>query len=271
MRKIIIFCTFALFALAACQTITKSAVGQEAGQYKGPIESITSPIVMQYRPFPKSTFKRKTEKYLVTNGHKKLVSSSIERGTISATRHGAGVVINYSVTKPKMTIKITVTEFGVLKDFKMDAPHLNLSMSRHKIVEENFKNFFKSIITEYPKKGLIDGDEMNASADLASFIRGITPDTDDVSDSMEGTCTVTGTTQYNNRQVLVTDGDSIFNVKVKMSSIGFQLSGSAHGYSFVDIATGVLVYSESLTDMHRTIGKDTNMLQIVETVQIGLK
>jgi hypothetical protein len=261
MKRIFFFCTFVLFALTACQTVTK----REFGQYKGQIESITSPIVLQYGPFPESTMVDSTEMYLIADDHKELIDSSVERSTISSHRRGSNIIMNVKITEPEMTIKLICTDYGVIKDLEMGTLDFNLSASENKIIKETITNFIKSIVVEYPEKGVIDGDKINMSCDFASLFRSIDPDIDNI--TVSSSVTVTGTTQHNNRQAIIMD--SFINLKI--SSVELQFSGSGYGYYLVDIATGVPIYSEYLVDFHIPIEGDTITFQMVDTMELDLK
>ncbi|MFD2206178.1 hypothetical protein [Kiloniella antarctica] len=206
--------------------------------YKGEVESINEPIIIRYSPLPKSRTIDTSSFSGKLNG-RVLDHKTISRGAIEIFEEDKSLkmLISSFTTElinknKKETIndvkKMTfdISPFGKINDFSLYSP--DLTSEELALTKEAMSNMVEEIIFQLPPSGVETDHKFKTNLTLGGM-------------AIKDVGTVLGKTIFNNRQAIVID------YRGPLSSLVInheKIKGSFDGYSVMDIATGVTVYTE---------------------------
>lgn len=227
---------------------TSSLAGSfEIPRYGGVIEPITTPVVIQYRPFPKVPFTTKQIQKISAKGETK-TETVISYGTYQGKRWNGGIQLtvyidrteklldgNKGTQKVGGTLSIFVNANGDIQDTKIQIPGLDTNKSNTQQVLRFFESLLEKAFPKLPNEGVVVGDSLynlNFEEKYGKFKWGITAGE-----------SIRGRSHFGGRQILVTELTGSIQLEFTERKIEFPV----RGYSLVDIDTGIHLFSDSTT------------------------
>tara|TARA_A100000164_G_C21791815_1_gene716170 strand:+ start:111 stop:1013 length:903 start_codon:yes stop_codon:yes gene_type:complete len=229
-----------------------SALASNVPRYQGAIKTITSPLVLKYRPLKRSTLS-KTTTISVANDATKVPEITMS-GFMEAQRSDDGLIIeingsipNPSGSNPEFNLKFSLSETGIwlgIKEAEFDGKLLPISEA------QLFEKMFKSVSPEYSKTdGYQTGDNIHNTGFDLNF--------GNTNFNIQQSGKVLGTALHAGRKVVV--ADFTFNA----SFDGNELSGG--GYSFIDIKTGFKTLTKAVVSVPAAVTKGLGHIIMNET------
>ncbi len=260
---------FPIIALASLTQLSPNSAFADSfptPRYGGVIEPITTPVIIQYRPFPKVPFTLNQIMRISTNG-KAQSNKKISYGTYQGKRLNEGIQLTFSLDRienishgNKETQKVagTVSAFvnanGDTQDVKIQIPGLDTSKSNNQYAIKIFESFLEKAFPKLPKEGVVVGDrlyDLNVEQEFGKFKM-----------SLSGGESIRGRSHFGGRHVLVTE----LTATVQFEFSEGQIELPMWGYSLVDIDTGIHLFSDATSAGSFSIkGKDI----ILEMKQIS--
>ena len=206
----------------------------DAPIYQGIVKPITSPIVMQYRPFPKSTFTLK-ERFVTET---KIIKETLKSGTYQGQPIADGILLTMTINegpgRENMALKAVFKISGKGKFNRVESVEVSVgdqisseaSDSEIRSLRESLEIAFRQGFPRFSDKGVVVGDTLydntfnllGVHISRKSFVRGLTV--------------------HNGRDALFTVYGGSLSTK---TSIGLM-----NGYSLFDLATGVQFLAEGI-------------------------
>ena len=247
-----------LALILASQTICSANLSASTlPRFEGAIKTITTPIILKFRPFKNSRFS-KISTFSFKNNSTTLPQQKF-LGTIEAKRSDNGVLViinasmpNPSGNDPELFLSFSLSETGHwqgIKEAMLDGTSVKGNM------RELFGKAFKSFYFPYDKtEGYVTGDNLHKiETDLSIGSGNIT---------VELSSKVLGTTVYNGRPVMVA------NTVINGSFDGGMMSGG--GYTLIDLETGFNTFFKTAATISVSSNGDLKRMELDETFEITL-
>ena len=250
---------FAIFLALFLASQTICSVNLSAStlpRFEGSIKTITTPIILKYRPFKKSPFSKITTFSFEKNSTKLPQQKFL--GTMEAKRSDNGflIIINAPIPNPsgndsELFLSFSLSETGVwegIKEAILDGKSLQEDMRA-------FGELFKSFYFQYDKtEGYITGDNIhNIKTELKLGAANIT---------VEYSSKVLGTTVYNGREAMVA------NTVINGSFDGNMVSGG--GFTLIDLETGFNTFFKTAATVSISYKGDLERMGLNEIFEIKL-
>ncbi len=210
--------------------------GQETLKYEGDVTPLDDPILVRYRPYPKSRMVSQTtiirgqgsKTYETVSGYSEVVAEGetlIHKGEFGDIEVSADGRVQKSVLG--WTMQARMTERGEILKTDMDIS----GDERWEEFGRLLINALKSMITPLPEEPVRGGDTLYDIDSTVTVRR--------ISFYLFGKGVIAGLTLHKGRAALVV------NYMMKISAAGKQVDGS--GFGLMDLATGAWVLSKYVT------------------------
>ena len=253
-----------ILVLISLATVSVAVQAADVPKYRGFIKPITSPIVLRYRPFPKSPFTLTQQVSIPTDGsdnsNQTQMSGFIESQLVDgllmvtvASEHEAGqssvqLYLQYSYTQSGQFQGIRKMELNG-KDYLSSAP------PQLETLMKQMEDALKSAHPTYDKiNGYVTGDNIydyDLNMNIMNF---------EMTIKTRGV--VCGLTIHEGRDALVVD----YEGEVSLN----RNSGSASGYMLLDVSTGIPILSEEAMSIPLPLKEKTMQFLMNETHTLKL-
>jgi len=228
-------------------------VNSSTPNYAGSVRKISTPIVIRFRPYPKSRTSRLTTT-LFTHEGKRVVVDVKSEGHVHAENSSNGVSLVISLDTMiaeiegqskridmPMELRAEFTDRGKLVGMDFDMPTAVASGKKpsKKELQEVFR-LFQALFPILPEKGVRSGDDIFSIKQ--TYSQGIS--TSGINISVSGI--VRGITWHRGRESILVD----YNGALTMSGQSMRLTG----YGVMDTNTAAWVYSDLI--MHPQVGPE---------------
>ena len=248
----------AIFAVTIISSETDAA-SIKSPIYSGEVSKISDPIKLQYRPFVSATLNKLTDTEYTVDGKSQSGKAPIT-GTYSATAFGEGlkVVLSTGQGAKKAVFELKITSSGRFLGFHKinigGKDILNSNDAGNKTIVSTLKSVFVAVTPEFKERSYKTGDKL--------YDYRYNMDMFGMKASLAAKGYVKGFTKRNGR-------DSILvNFKGTTSSGG--RGGEIKGYSVIDIRTGFVTQSETISTMSLSVDGKVMGLKQHETTNVDM-